>query len=467
MFRFGIFIAERGYSMDESNSIIEKLSNSQFWSEWVTRSTSWFNNSLASKETLIELGLILAAAVIAWLLIKLLRPQIVEFGKGSSRYALLRRLRLTLSNIAFPLVWLSLQWLIQQVMEIVGLRMGLIVVTSSLLCAWIVISVVTVFVANPLASRIIALIAWAVAALNIVGLLDEATLFLEQTSFSLGQANISALMVFKGVVSLGVLLWATALIGQIIESRIKASPNLTPSFQVLSGKLLRIALAVGAFLFALTIVGIDLTVFAVLGGAVGVGLGFGLQKIFANLVSGFILLADKSIKPGDVIVVGTDYGTVDSLGARYVSVLTRDGIEHLIPNEELITTKVENWSHSNNLLRLHQTVGVHYQADVRMAISLCMEAMVETPRVLKDPQPNCLLTEFGDSSVNIEMRFWINDPKNGRANVTSEILLRVWDKFHEHDIEIPYPQRDLHLRSSDINKILDSSNSGDNTAKKP
>jgi small-conductance mechanosensitive channel len=453
--------------MAESTSIIAELGNSQFWSERLAEAGLWFDNTLASQETLIELGLIAGAAAIAWLLAKFFRTQITAFGQRDSRYALLRRLWLSLSKIAFPILWLSLQWLIELAMAKLGLRIGLIVVTSSLLTAWIVISVVTVFVANPLASRIIVLTAWAIAALNILGLLDEAITLLDHASFSLGQANISALMVFKGAVSLAVLLWGTALLGQVIESRIKASPNLTPSFQVLSGKLLRMVLALGAFLFALSIVGIDLTVFAVLGGAVGVGLGFGLQKIFANLVSGFILLADKSIKPGDVIVVGTDYGTVDSLGARYVSVLTRDGIEHLIPNEELITTRVENWSHSNSLLRLRKMVGVHYKADVRQAIALCMEAMDEVPRILKSPVPSCLLREFADSSVNLEMRFWVNDPMNGRANVTSDLLLLVWDKFHQNDIEIPYPQRDLHLRSSVLNEAFDPDISCDSSVEDP
>ena len=186
------------------------------------------------------------------------------------------------------------------------------------------------------------------------------------------------------------------------------------------------------------------------GGAIGVGLGFGLQRIFANLVSGFILLLDKSIKPGDVIAIAGDYGRVDSLGARYVSVLTRDGIEHLIPNEELITTRVENWSYSQDLLRLRKTVGIHYKSDVSKAIELCLQAAREVPRILAEPEPVCYIQDFADSSVNLEVRFWINDPVNGRANVIGPWLHNVWEKFHEHGIEIPYPQRDLHLRSSDL-----------------
>ncbi len=236
---------------------------------------------------------------------------------------------------------------------------------------------------------------------------------------TLGQVNISVLTVVQGLIALGVLLWITAIAGQIIEGRIKSSPNLTPSIKVLSTKLLRILLAVVAIVFALQIVGINLTAFAVFGGAIGVGLGFGLQKIFANLVSGFILLLDKSIKPGDVIAIAGYYGRVDSLGARYVSVLTRDGIEHLIPNEELITTRVENWSHSHNLLRIRKTIGIHYKSDVRKAIALCLKRQQRRQGVLKEPAPVCHLQEFADSAVNLEMRFWIDDPMNGRANVVS------------------------------------------------
>jgi small-conductance mechanosensitive channel len=217
--------------------------------------------------------------------------------------------------------------------------------------------------------------------------------------------------------------------------------------RVLGAKLTRIALITAAFLVALSAVGIDLTALAVFGGALGVGLGFGLQKIFSNLVSGVILLMDRSIKPGDVIAVGTSFGWINHLGARYASVITRDGIEHLIPNEELITQRVENWSYSNDLVRLRIPIGISYHSDPRLAIRLCVEAAEMIPRVQLKPEPRCQMMGFGDSSLDLELRVWIDDPQNGRANVISEVLLGVWDRFHEHGIEIPFPQRDLHLRS--------------------
>ena len=176
-------------------------------------------------------------------------------------------------------------------------------------------------------------------------------------------------------------------------------------------------------------------------------LNFGLQKIISNLISGILLLLDKSIKPGDVITIGDTYGWINSLGARYVSLVTREGKEFLIPNEDLITHQVENWSFSDNAVRLKVPVGISYHADVRLAMNLCVEAAKENNRVIGVPEPVCLLGGFGDSSVDLELRFWIDDPINGLGNVKSQVLLAIWDKFHQHNIEIPFPQRDLHIRS--------------------
>jgi small-conductance mechanosensitive channel len=145
--------------------------------------------------------------------------------------------------------------------------------------------------------------------------------------------------------------------------------------------------------------------------------------------------------------VGETFGWINHLSARYVSVITRDGIEHLIPNEVLITERVENWSYSDNLVRLKLPIGISYKADVRLAMALCVEAAKTTPRILENPEPRCLLKGFGDSSVDLELRVWIDDPPNGRSNVLSDVLLGVWDRFHEQGVEIPFPQRDLHLRS--------------------
>jgi len=264
-------------------------------------------------------------------------------------------------------------------------------------------------------------------------------------ALTVGGVRISALLVLNAVLSLAILLWVAVMASRVLERRITQSVQLTPTFQVLLIKLLKVVLVGIAIALALSTVGIDLTAFAVLGGAIGLGIGFGLQKIVSNLIAGVIILLDKSIKPGDVISVGETFGWINSLGARYASVVTRDGTEYLIPNEDLITQQVVNWSYSNDAVRLKIPIGISYKSDPRQAIALCFDAAREESRILKLPAPNVLLKGFGDSSVDIEMRVWIRDPRNGVSNIKSAILLRVWDKFHEHGIEIPYPQRDLHL----------------------
>jgi small-conductance mechanosensitive channel len=258
-----------------------------------------------------------------------------------------------------------------------------------------------------------------------------------------GTLRISLYTVVTSTLALAILLSVAVYVAGLLESRIRTSRNLSPSVQVLFSKSLKIVLISLAVIIAIRSVGIDLTALAVLGGAVGFGVGFGLQKV----ISGVILLIDKSIKPGDVIAVGDTYGWVSGLGGRYVSIVTRDGIEHLIPNELMITQTVENWTHSNSRTRLKVPIGVHYDSDIRLAIKLCIDAATETERVLSNPEPKCLLIGFGDSAVDLELRFWIQDAQHGVRNVRSDVLLKVWDKFHEHGIEIPYPQRDLHIRT--------------------
>lgn len=166
---------------------------------------------------------------------------------------------------------------------------------------------------------------------------------------------------------------------------------------------------------------------------------------------------DKSIKPGDLISVGDTYGIVESLNACYASVKRMNGTEHLIPNEILIGQEVVNWTHTDKLIRPDIIIGVHYQSDVRVAMALCVESAIEVERVLESPKPECLLIGFGDNSVDLKLRFWIKDPEEGVLNVKSAILLNIRDKFREHNIEIPYPQRDIHIRSSEIDFTPDTS----------
>lgn len=382
-----------------------------------------------------------------WLISPLLKKGLALLSAKSTRLPSIRRPLIALDELTTSIVWLVLQWVAIYVAEILKWPNGALTVIASLLTAWVVIRLFTMLVANEALARFLAISAWTVAALNIFGLLDASIALLDSWAVNVGQVRVSPLTVLKVGLSLWFALWLASALSDLIERRLVHTKTVAPAMQVLGAKLARLILIAGAILVALSSVGIDLTALAVFSGALGVGLGFGLQKIFSNLVSGIILLMDKSIKPGDVIAINNTFGWINHLGARYASVITRDGTEHLIPNEELITQRVENWSYSDAFVRLKIPIGISYRSDPAKAMALCVEAAEMVPRVQLKPEPRCQLIGFGDSSVNLELRIWINDPPNGRANVISEVLLGVWERFHENGIEIPFPQRDLHLRS--------------------
>ncbi|MEP4380493.1 MAG: mechanosensitive ion channel domain-containing protein [Alphaproteobacteria bacterium] len=442
---------------------MNRLLNPETLKSLLADARMWIEAEILTFAAIWELGAIavtlLAARIIAIPFRTWLEPQI-EKSRFDAKISLIWR---TLLPLVTPIIWVVLLWLAVAVADQLEFRDKLMSVVVSLVNAWIVIRLITQFVREEVWARFIAIVVWVIAALNILGLLQPALDLLDGISLSIGKIRISALGVIEGLFYLVMLLWLANLAANLLERRIKKLPNVTPSMQVLFTKLAKILLVIFAIFIAVNSVGIDLTALAVFGGALGVGIGFGLQKIVSNFISGIILLMDRSIKPGDTIGVAGTYGWIQSLGARYVSVVTRDGIEHLIPNEELIVTRVENWSFSGKRVRLRVPIGVAYGSDVHKAIELCVEATKDQERIVGDPEPKCLLKGFGDSSVDLEIRFWIRDPEAGVSNIKSVVLLRVWDLFHEHGIEIPFPQRDLHLRSvsPDAKSLIEGADTAD------
>lgn len=348
--------------------------------------------------------------------------------------------------LILPLVWLMIVGMARLTAFQVGWPGGIIAVAVSLLTAWVVIRLALNFIADPWWAKAVAMFVWAVAALNIIGLLDPTLAFMDSLALNLGSLRLSLLVVAKGVVAIVVLLWAANWAARMVERRLKGMAQFTPSQKVLFGKLARVLFITLAVLTGINTVGIDLTALSVFSGALGLGIGIGLQKVVSNLLSGVILLMDRSVKPGDVVSIGGTYGWINSIGARYVSVVTRDGIEHLIPNEVLISTPVENWSHSDRLVRQRLPIGISYDSDVHLAIQLTQDAAGEFARVLQDPAPRCLLRGYGDNALDLELRVWIEDAEKGLSNIKSEIYLRIHELFEEHNIAFPYPQRDIHVK---------------------
>jgi small-conductance mechanosensitive channel len=296
-------------------------------------------------------------------------------------------------------------------------------------------------------ARILAGLIWLWAFLYISHLINPWLNVQRHIVFEVGKVHFSLYNLTRAIPVFLLLYWLSINLAIVWRSWLRVGSGLSPSIQLLLARFGSLLLFSAAVVLILTYLGLDLTFLALFGGALGLGLGFGLQKIFANLVSGFILLADKSIKPGDVIQLGDKYGWINFLGTRYTSIVTRDAVEHLIPNENLITNEVINWSYSQNLIRFKVPVGVGYASDLEKARDLMLETAKETKRVLQEPKPSVLLTDFGDNSVNLELRVWIDDPQNGVGSVKSDLLWGIWRRFHEHGIELPFPQRDVYLKT--------------------
>jgi small-conductance mechanosensitive channel len=347
--------------------------------------------------------------------------------------------------LVMPSLWASGLWVAVDIAQRLSWPHEVARIVANLLVAWLVIRLVADLVPSRALARLIAVTAWSLAALNSFQLLAPLASFLDSAAITLGALRLSVLTVIKGIMALAVLLWVATVASRLFEERITQVADLTPRAQVLFGKLLKISLISLAFVVALTSVGIDLSTLAIFTGAVGVGIGLGLQKTVSNLFSGIVLLLDRSIKPGDVIEVGGTYGWVSWLGARYIAVETRDGTEYLIPNEQIITQQVLNWSHKSERVRLKLDVRAPLDVDVEQVIALMKEAASRSARVLKHPAPNPLIMSFGHGVIDLQLRFWISDAHNGVQNVKGEILLEIWRLFREHGIPLPRPKQDIVL----------------------
>ncbi|SFB06702.1 Mechanosensitive ion channel [Poseidonocella pacifica] len=358
-----------------------------------------------------------------------------------------RRLRLTL--------FVFLIWTVTLIMREATWpsRSYLLGIIAMLATAWLLIAMATRLIRNPLLRFLVRYGGWAWVTLLIVGLTDEARNLLDSAAVDIGDAHFSLWLLLQALVLLAVLFAGARFLSVTSSATIRSNEDISPSMQVLAIKVLQVLLYSSAFFIGLRTVGVDLTGLAVLSGAVGVGLGFGLQKVVSNLVSGIIILLDKSIKPGDVISLGETFGWINALGARYVSVVTRDGKEYLIPNEDLITGQVVNWSHSNEFVRLDIYFGTAYGDDPHVVRRVAIEAAKGVGRVLSNPNaPVCHIVGFGDSSVDYILRFWIADPTKGLTNIRGNVYLALWDAFQEHDISFPFPQREVRMLGEDAAK---------------
>ena len=418
-------------------------------------STLWYEIlDLDRSDNWWQIGIILVALLVAYFISNKLSNYLTTVTSSDSIKSLKRITLKTVKRLVFPISALLLILIGKGVLHSLKIPSQFLDIAIPLLLSLATIRIIFYilrkgFAPSPLLKaweNIISTIIWLLVALYLLDILPAVIKSLESIGFNLGQNRITFLSVINFFLFIAIFFTLAIWLSNTIERRMQSSHNLNASMKVALSKLTKVIFITFAVLIALDTAGIDLTALTVFGGALGVGLGFGLQRIASNFISGFLLLFDKSIKPGDTISIGDKFGWVQELRARYIVVRDRDGVDTLIPNENLITTDVINWSYSDLNVRLKAPISISYHDDPELAMKLMLEAAFETPRVLSDPEPAARLMSFGDNGIELETRVWINDPQNGLSNVRSELNVNMWRKFKEAGITIPFPQRDVYIK---------------------
>ena len=394
-----------------------------------------------------QISVIIAACAIAWMINGVLRAYVTRNAPENWKLGIgtVNRLLFPLSTLSIVLLakWILGHWQHTSVLHL----------ASNLLLAMAAVRLAVYAVRYMLApgsmlktlENATAMLIWLVLALHLSGLLPDILNSLETIEFNIGKNPVNLLIILQGLLTILVTIFAAMWLSRFAENKLMHIDHLNANTRVMLTKVLRVFLLFIAVLVALSAVGLDLTLLSVFGGALGVGLGFGLQRIASNYVSGFILLMDKSIQIGDVVTIDVHYGVIRDLRTRYLVLQKLDGTEVIIPNETLIINPVINHSFLDRNTRVLLPIQVAYQGDLDLTLKLLLKAAELHPRVLVTPEPNALVKGFADSGVDLTLSVWIADAENGTASLQSEIYLTIWRLFKENDISIPYPQREVRI----------------------
>jgi small-conductance mechanosensitive channel len=394
-----------------------------------------------------QLGIILASLILAWSINGILRVYVMKYAPETWKVGIggINRVLFPLSSLLFVYVGMILlkNWQ----------HTGILKLAATLLIAMAVIRLVVYALRYIFApggwvramESAIATTVWLLLALHLSGLLPDIMTVLNSVSFMMGKSELTLLLVLQAMLIILVTLFGALWISRMIENRLLGSHHMNMNLRVVLSKVVRIFFVLIAILMALSAVGLDITLLSVFGGALGVGLGFGLQKIASNYASGFIILLDESIHIGDIITVDTHYGVVSELRSRYLVLKKLDNTEVIIPNELLVANVMINHSMTDRKVRVQLAVQVSYQSDLDLAMKLMVEAAKTQERVLQDPPPNALLKGFADSGIDLVMNVWITDPEQGTMGLQSEIYMDIWRAFKKHQVSIPYPQREVRI----------------------
>ncbi|MBK7531766.1 mechanosensitive ion channel domain-containing protein [Piscinibacter sp.] len=400
--------------------------------------------SLTNPTALAELGVLVGCLLLAWAIVRLLR------GRAPTAGSIWFGERI-IDGVLFPMVALALAFgarlLLSASLKIAVFKVAIPILVS-LLVIRLAVRVLRVTFPDAhwvrVIERTVSWIAWLAVVLWITGVLPLLLEAMDEVSWKVGATRLTLRNLVEGTLTAGLVMVVALWISAAIEKQLLRGSGDDLSIRKIAANLVRALLLFLGLILALSAVGIDLTALSVLGGAVGVGLGFGLQKIAANYVSGFVILAERSLRIGDMVRVDNFDGRVTDIRTRYTVIRALSGREAIVPNEMLITQRVENLSLADMKVLLATTVQVAYGTDVRALQARLTEAVANVPRVLKDPAPSCQLAEFAADGMNLTINFWIADPENGQGNVRSDVNLAILDLFDREGIEIPFPQRVMH-----------------------
>lgn len=405
---------------------------------------------ISTQAALWQLSIIVASCVIAWTINGALRAYVMRNAPENWKLAIggINRVLFPLSTLIFVLIGkLAIaHWQHTSMLHL----------ASRLLLAMAVIRLLVYAVRYIVApggllktlENTVASVIWVLMALHLSGLLPQIFATLEGIKFNIGKNPVNLLLILQALLTIIVTIFIALWISRLVENRLMRAKDINMNLRVVFAKLLRVLLLFIAVLIALSAVGLDITMLSVFGGALGVGLGFGLQRIASNYVSGFIILLDKSMQIGDVVTVDSHYGVVSDLRTRYLVLRKLDGTEVIIPNETLITNPVINHSFTEHKARVQMPIQVSYDSSLELAMQLMHEVAVKHPRVLVEPQPVVQIKGFGESGIDLMLSVWIPDPEEGSASLQSEIYLEIWRAFQVNDISIPFPQREVRILAS-------------------
>ncbi len=407
---------------------------------------------LLSFSTLMELAIIIISGIIVFFLHQWSIASIANSSKGNWKFAGDAFSKIV-NPIIFSIIILISSYILNAYQDTNLLDIAQILAMALILIRLVVYLVRYILQPNPLLNayeNILSFILWIFVALYLFGILKPILNTLESITFSFGEKDFSILLVIQLLIGIFVSIIVAMTLGRFIENRLMKINQLSLNGRVMINKVLRIALYVIAVVIALDTIGLDLTFLSVFGGAFGVGLAFGMQKIASNYISGFTILLDKSVQIGDILTIGEHYGIVNSIQSRYTVLRKLDGVEVIIPNETLIAENIVNHTSSDRKVRVAIDIQIGYNSSVDEATKIMLSCCNAQERVIKEnPEPTVYLMNFGESGIDLKLVFFILDAEEGTYRLRSDINKEIWKQFTEKNIEIPFPQRVIHINKND------------------